>query len=364
VVAAPCVLQFTQSWWVPWWLHLTCGLVGTAWIMSEPVVFGQTDLAVGVLAVLVADLAATDGAKAGLVSMAGAVTLIVVNWSGDYVGFGELFFGLVVGYMLRWQMRALAAERIARSREHDRATLAERQRVAREVHDLVGHSLSVTMLHVTGARRALTADGDVEEAVAALTDAERIGRQAMADIRRTVSVLATEPAGLQALPGVADLPDLVADSQAAGLDVDWLCEGDASVLSPAAGLGIYRVAQESLANVVKHAPGAPATVQLTVRDGAARLRVTNPVPALVASGSGYGSGDGSGDGSWDGSGDGSGLPGMAWRAEQLDGTVQAGPQGDRWVVELRVPAAGPGEAPGEDPPGTPGPRCPVRRTLS
>ena len=119
--------------------------------------------------------------------------------------------GLMAGAMLHTQSRALAAERSALAVEHDRATMAERNRIAREIHDLVAHSLSVTMLHITGARRLLAdsagSEGDdVDEAIEALRDAERVGRQAMNDIRQTVSELATEGDPNRALPSADDLP--------------------------------------------------------------------------------------------------------------------------------------------------------------
>lgn len=144
----------------------------------------------------VGEVTATEGGRRGLVALAAgaAVLLTFGDYDSDVVPLfvGELVLGLVLGYMLRWQMRALAAEQSARHEERVRATLAERQRVAREIHDLVAHSLSVTLLHVTGVRRALEQDADIPEAIEALTDAERIERQAMADIRRTVGVLATD----------------------------------------------------------------------------------------------------------------------------------------------------------------------------
>ena len=134
--------------------------------------------------------------------------------------------------MLRWQMRALAAERSERERERERATLAERQRIAREIHDLVAHSLSVTMLHVTGAKQALVEDHDVDDAVAALSDAEQVGRQAMAEIRRTVGVLATEPTGAHPLPCAEDIDALVAQVRDAGLPVDYRSRGDLDPAQP------------------------------------------------------------------------------------------------------------------------------------
>lgn len=325
LIAAPYVVQYTVRPWVPWWVATALVLAGVAWLLSVPVPSGEPiDMAPVVLVVLVADVTATDGLKRGLVAAALTTALLLVSIDLDDgllpVYLGEPLFGLVIGYMLWWQARALAAEHAAREDDRARAAMSERQRIAREIHDLVAHSLSVTMLHVTGARRALTEDADIADAIEALTDAERIGRQAMTDIRRTVSVLATEPAGARPLPGAADVADLIADARAAGLDVSYTSEGDVGALLPASGLGVFRVVQESLANVLKHAPGAPVAVRLAVDRDGARLTVRNPLPVGARAQDG-----------------GSGLVGMTARADQLGGTVRVGPEAGEWRVDLTIP---------------------------
>ncbi len=324
LVVLPHIVQFVRMEWVPWWLLAASGLATVAWLMAaHPLPPGPTDALTGVLAILAAHIMVTNGPWPGLAATAAALALLLVT--GGFSGvvticMVEVLFGTVVGMMLRWQMRALAAERAARAGERDRATLAERQRIAREIHDLVGHSLSVTLLHVTGARRALREDGDVEDAIAALTDAERIGRDAMADIRRTVGVLATGRADTRPLPTATDVDDLVDDLRAAGLTVDYRATGAVAGLPQAVGLGISRVVQESLANVAKHAPATRALVRLDVSCGRARVRVTNRLPAKP----------GRADG-------GTGITGMTSRAEQLGGTLSAGPVRDQWEVDMTVP---------------------------
>lgn len=331
LVAAPYVIQFARPW-VPWWARSLFVLTGVALLLAtRGGVDPQMDVTAGVLAILSAEIAATDGPKAGIAATAVSVGVFLIGGVSDGTGLhlAEIVFGLIVGAMLHSQMRAVVAERDARAGERERATLAERQRIAREIHDLVGHALSVTLLHVTGARRALSEDDDTKEAIEALTDAERIGRQAMTDIRRTVHVLAAEPEGLRPLPSAADLDRLVEDVRAAGLRVDYRVRGDRDVLSPSAGLGVYRVAQESLANVAKHAPDQPVEMELDVGSSRLRLRVRNRRPTPIAA---YGR-------------DGSGLAGMASRAEQLGGSCHAGPDGADWVVELDVPVARSSDSP-------------------
>jgi signal transduction histidine kinase len=255
-----------------------------------------------------------------------------------------VLFGLTVGYMLHAQSRALAAEREARAAEHVRATMAERDRIAREIHDLVAHSLSVTMLHVTGARRLLTdstgstEDSDIEEAIEALRDAERVGRQAMAEIRQTVSELATEGDPHRPLPSADDLPELVDRVRSAGLEASYDAHGDIGRLTPALGLGVYRIVQESLTNVTKHAPGSPAHVSLAAGRTDVRLTVrsTRTTPHSQPDDTG------------------SGITGMKARVAQLGGTLDAGPSGDAWVVEAVLPLTA------EDDPHS----CAVSRTIS
>ena len=357
LIALPCVHDFAFRAWVPWWVQAVLAGLAAAWLLTVPAPRGDVlDVAPLVLVFHAGCTAATDGFRRGVVSaLVGAgVVLLFGTYS---LGLSLLYvdaisFGLVVGAMLRWQMRALAAERAAREDERVVATLAERQRLAREIHDVVAHSLSVTLLHVTAARRSLSGavadDADVADAVDALTDAERVGRHAMADIRRTVSVLATEQSnGLHPLPGAGDLEALVADVAAAGVHVDWSCEGDLGRMSSASGLGLYRVVQESLSNVAKHAPGAPVVARLWVGHRQARLTISNPRSDLAHRATSAGSG----------------LSGMTARAHQLGGSLSAGPTGptgDHWRVELVLPIGS--RASRED--GPAGHEGPVERMLS
>lgn len=323
--------------WLPWWLDGAGALAAAALLMADPVTSG-IDLAPAILAVLAAEAVAREGVWPGCVTAlaSGAVVVVTASTVGlrdPGVYLLEITLGAVVGAMLFWQMRALAAERRARAQAWDRATTAERERIAREIHDLVAHSLSVSLLQVTGARRALrdvTAADDVDEAAraatevdAALADAEQVGRQAMADIRRTVGALTRGPAERSALPGGGDIAALVAQVATAGLPVEYDEKGDPALLPATSGLGLYRITQESLANVAKHAPGGPVAVRFAVTRAGARLQVRNPLPAVRPRGDGAGSG----------------LAGMHARAEQLGASLAAGPDGGDWVVDVRLGTA-------------------------
>lgn len=233
--------------------------------------------------------------------------------------------GLDIGFIMRTQQLRIEAQ----AREHEirerQAVLEERQRIAREVHDLVGHSLSVTMLHLTAARRdvedAASGHATLDEALDALTEAERVGRRAMADIRSTVDLLGRDDDTEASAPrGLADLPSLVGDFQRAGLDVTLTTDGELGDVPEATGLGLYRIVQESLANVAKHAPGSHATVRLDLAGDPGRLVVTND----VARGGRRNPG-------------GSGLRGMEARAQQLGAMFSAGPESRAWVVQVELP---------------------------
>ena len=245
------------------------------------------------------------------------------DWTGWFLG---LIAGAGSGWVGRSQRRVMAELRAAQYRLADKAVLAERQRIARELHDVVAHSLTVTMLHLTGARLSLRSDPD--DAEAALEEAERVGRQSLADVRRTVALLGPGDGAAPAppLPGVHDLEALVAGYAAAGLPVHLETEGDIDDVSGATGLGLYRISQESLANAARHAPGAGVTVRLSVKNGAICLRVRNG--AAAASVREAASAQGSG---------GFGLAGMKERADLLGGRLRTGPEGDGWVVEVTIP---------------------------
>ncbi|KAA1426814.1 sensor histidine kinase [Nocardioides antri] len=336
VLLAP-VVQLGFGKWLPWWLDALPALVAAGWLLSvaPSLEHAPIDAAPGLLAFVVADVTARDGLRPGFAvggiayGILGAAALFGPGVVGIPVHAILLEVGFVVGAMLLWQMRALLAEREARESAWQQATTAERERIAREIHDLVAHSLSVTLLHITGARHALrdvatgavSADDAVDEADAALADAEQVGRRAMTDIRRTVSAMADGAGTRQALPGAADIAALVREVDQAGLHVEYAERGDLAQLPDATGLGLYRIAQESLANVAKHAPGSTAHVSLSVSRGSARLVIRNQL-------------DGARPRRADGPG--SGLAGMHARAAQLGAALTAGPDGDDWLVDVHL----------------------------
>ncbi len=308
------------------WIEAVLVTAAVVVLLTRPV---EIDVAPWLLTVVAAEVAATSRPVIALaVTAVGCAVPIAAGLLGHLQGAPVhvvgVLLGLEVGVTLRWQIRALAAERANRAIEREQAVLAERQRIAREVHDVVGHSLSITLLHVTGARHALQHDGDavdVAEAVDALTEAERIGRSAMTDIRRSVGLLPASTPSTQPLPGVEEIATLVERTRGAGIAVRYERSGDLCSVDAACGLGLYRIAQESLANIVKHAPTGTADVLLSVRAGTARLTVRNSLSTVERRESVAGTG----------------LDGMSSRAAQLGAELTAGPRDGHWVVDVTVP---------------------------
>jgi signal transduction histidine kinase len=212
------------------------------------------------------------------------------------------------------QMRALQADLAQRSR------LEERSRIARDLHDVIAHSLTVSLLHVSSARLAV--EHDPEDAAGALADAERLTRQSLADVRATVGLLRSQGDGIAPPPpGVRDLPPLVAELRSAHADVSLVIDGDLNELPATTGATIYRIVQESLTNAARHASGSIIQVHIAACDGQVDV-------AIESSGS---PGDGSG----------MGLTSMKERAEAVGGTLHAGPQGDGWLVRASLPRVPP-----------------------
>ncbi|TDQ00935.1 signal transduction histidine kinase [Labedaea rhizosphaerae] len=305
------------------WMESVLVTAGVVLLMTHPL---DLDLAPWMLTVVAGEVAATSPIWVALVVAAmGATVPVVAGVLGTLpaapVHVVGVLLGLEVGVTLRWQIRALAAERAKRLIERTQAAAEERQRIAREVHDVVGHSLSITLLHVTAARHALQHDGDVDEAIDALAEAERIGRSAMADIRRSVGLLPSNRPNTHALPGIEEIATLVERTRGAGVDVRYVPSGDLSAVEPACGLGLYRIAQESLGNIIRHAPESKAEVRLVVGPRIARLTVRNTL-STVENKRGT---------------SGNGLDGMATRAAQLGAELTVGPRGGDWVIDVTVP---------------------------
>lgn len=244
--------------------------------------------------------------------------LPVGAWQWPFWSMGTLVSGFF-GSVLLHQRRLTTELGEAQEQLAQQAAGEERRRIAREVHDLVGHSLTVVLLHVTGARRLVHRNPD--EAERALEDAERAGRGALADIRRTVALLREEGDARTPTPTGQDLATLIADSRAAGMDISATIDGLEN-LDETTGLATYRIVQEALANAARHAPGASTEVRVDRGD--------NEIEIDVINGGSISSPSAPAD-------PGTGLIGMQERAVALGGSVVAGPHAAGWRVRATLP---------------------------
>lgn len=265
-------------------------------------------------------------------------TSVVVHRNEDNANIGDVFFVNVMVTLLwiaafalshRLAQAAEAEERAARlEREREErartAVAEERARIARELHDVVGHAVSVMTVQAGAVRRLLSPEQEKERD--ALLVVEQTGREALADMRRMVGVLRRpeEAPALAPQPSLEHLEKLVGQVREAGLPVDLRVEGDPTELPPGTDLTAYRLVQEGLTNALKHAHATKADVVVRWGDGEVELVVTD---------------DGRGGGS-DGQsgGGGQGLVGMRERVALYGGELEAGPRpGGGYALRARLP---------------------------
>jgi signal transduction histidine kinase len=229
--------------------------------------------------------------------------------------------GLVLaGYVLRLDaeargsaQRLLVQERAARAAEAKSAAFAERARIAREIHDVLAHSLSAQLVHLEAARLFIERGADRETILERVVAARGMAREGLAETRQALSALRGE---------MSPVEDFLGELVAAAEGVDVTVTGERQPLPAEASQAVRRVAQEALTNVRKHAPGAKVDVRLDYGEHEVTLDVRDsggPPGELSGSGGGYG------------------LLGMRERAELLGGSLEAGPDEEGFVVTLKVP---------------------------
>jgi signal transduction histidine kinase len=270
----------------------------------------------------------------GLVAPVWMVAAVLVGWWPG-VSLHEIGY-VAVMFVLGWALGVVVAERRshasqleektvalqqARRELADRAVADERARIARELHDVIAHAMSV--ITVRAGVGAHLVDNRPAEAGEALRVIERTGRQALSEMRRMLAVLRDpDPDAPRAepQPGLGELPRLVEQVTAAGVTTSVTTAGEARPLPPGLDLAAYRVVQEALTNVVKHAPAARASVTVSYLPDALHLEIHNagPVPAgpVVP---------------------GQGMRGMGERVALYDGQLDAGPRPDGFRVHARFP---------------------------
>lgn len=239
--------------------------------------------------------------------------------------------GLALGWAMRSQHLLVLQSNAAREEHAQLAALEERRAIARDVHDVLSHTLTILMVHVNSAR--LSVRDDPEGTAELLDEVAGYGREALVEIRKTVGLLSGPAQSDRAVGGPIEAADaiekLVATYRGAGADIDLRLEVGMAYMgllsqAPAdlwkAG---YRIVQESIANAVKHAPGSPIVVHIGVDDAGLYVEVSNDIrPGVVVLELPSG---------------GNGVSGMRERALALGGTFTAGLQSSRWVVRANMP---------------------------
>jgi signal transduction histidine kinase len=306
----------------------------TQWLLDVRA-SGDLALLVGLYSVAVAESTRTTLVATGVLEV--GIAMVAVRWTPNSVA--PAFIGLsgmavaaaVLGMSVRGRRQLVDSlhERAARL-EYERdqqgqlAAAAERARIARDMHDIVAHHLSVMIALVDGATYQVR--DAPERAETAMATASRTGRQALGEMRRLLGVLRDEEGpALSPQPGIAEIEALVGRLHTAGVDVRYERSGPDEPLEPGLELTAYRIVQEALTNALKHAgDGARASVTLarTGDDVVVEIRDTG-VGATTAPGA-----------------EGGGLRGMRERAAVYGGEVAAGPHPDGgWCVRTRLSAS-------------------------
>lgn len=278
----------------------------------------------------------SDVYRNSVIGLVAAYVLLIIGevaFGGlSFNDFPELFLPFVFWFLGR-QLRARGeylrvlkerAEQLEREQlvEAERAVAAERTRIAREMHDIVAHQVSLMTVQA-GAAKTI-ADTDPEAAVKAMGAVEDAGRQALDELRHVLGVLRqdNESNGRRPQPSLNDLPRLIDEIRRAGLEVSLVHQGSELHLPARIELAIYRIVQEALTNVLKHAgPKAQAQVQVHTGNRAVTVEIED---------------NGAGTTSLPGSGH--GIAGMRERAQSLGGTLDAGPRASGgFIVVARIP---------------------------
>lgn len=302
-----------------------------AFSSEPPSVFGEY-LAVMLAAYTVAERRALAAAAAGLVILIAGI--VVHDWrSSEFGGLSGFLSDSAVPVVIWLVGRAVHIQRSRAERSQDTirtlesernhlaksAVAAERLRLARELHDIVTHSLSVMVIQAQGAQQVLERDPD--EVRCALRVIESAGRETLGEMRRLLGLLRDEASGPPLpQPRIGDLDRLVDKVRRAGLQVKLAVDGQPGSLDPGLELTVYRIVQESLTNSLKYARPGPAAVRISWTADAVELSVTD-----------------TGGGSGAGGGGGRGLLGMRERVLSIGGQLEAGPVDRGFRVQARLP---------------------------
>jgi signal transduction histidine kinase len=269
--------------------------------------------------------ALTGGRRDALVYWAGALVLFAAEWlwidpdPGWAAWMAGITLSVGAGLLVRRERDLVAQLREAQAGLAERARSEERNRIARELHDVIAHTLTVSLLHVTSARLAV--EHDLDDAARSLAEAERLGRASLDEVRMAVGMLHQDgDAGRTSpLPGADGLPVLIEQFRSAGADAAFTVDGNVARLPATTSLALYRIVQEALTNAIKHAPGSQTAVHVAVGADEVQLAVDTAAEPRAGAGTGFG------------------VLNMRERAQSLGGTCTAGPGGRGWLVKAVLP---------------------------
>ncbi len=301
---------------------LPCAAVATAGVAAA---MGSTASNIGWFAICVLGgwCVVAGGLRPGVAYWAGSVLLFGGEWIwGNHDrGWGAwiagVSFTVLAAGLVRHELDLVAQLRAAQAGLAERSRAEERNRIARDLHDVIAHTLTVSLLHVSSARLAV--EYDPADASRSLAEAERLGRQSLTEVRSIMGVLRSggqDPSAAPA-PGIDDIGELTDRFRSAGADVALTLSGNTERLPATIGTTVYRIVQEALTNAAKHAPGGRVTVQI--------LAAADRVEALVDSAGPPGRGSGLG------------LQTMRERAEAVGGSCTAGAADGGWQVHATLP---------------------------
>jgi signal transduction histidine kinase len=256
------------------------------------------------------------GAQAWIgAALVAVITAQFIGDDGDRFMWGDVVFGVFImggpwfaGVVLR--LRRARERRLEQEKAQAEAAIVdERQRIARELHDVIAHAIAVVVVQARGGRRML--DHDLADSRLAFDAIERTGEQALGEMRRLLGLLreSDDELARAPLPSLARIPDLADQLRAAGLAVELDIEGDPVELPPGVDLSAYRIVQEALTNSLKHA--GPAQARVRIRYGADAVELE-----ILDDGRGVARGNGTGNG----------LVGLRERAAIVGGALDAGPR--------------------------------------
>ncbi len=252
-----------------------------------------------------------------------AFIALVVHQPDDVIVLGPLMTGVYAAGRLMQSREDLAAALLLERAQAERYAVAEeRARIARELHDMVGHAIATMTVQAGAERMAL---GDARpETTKVLRQIELTGRETLQEMRRLLGVLRVDEddAVLTPQPGLAQLDALVERMAQSGLEVVARIDGVARAVPAGMNISAYRIVQEALTNVLKHAEATSATVRVAVADGAVEIEVTDDGPGATAAENGAGHG----------------LTGIRERVALYGGSLEAGPApGGGWRVLAKLP---------------------------